>query len=311
MGGELKGYGIPRELIVFDNAVDLVVRDAFRGWIRHLSTLAPALGSMILLLFLGGTALLLTLAGADLLATEAQQASLLHVYLRDTATTAQVQTLQNRYIHSRGVVSVVYVSRAAALARARTRPGLGELATAAQTNPFPAELDVQASSLDDLPALDVLARRSAAVDPIVPSSYDRGAYQRVQQLLEDVGLGGLALLTLLLLVSVSVTANGIRGVLIARRDEIQVMRLVGCRTWMIRGPFIVEGALTGTVSGVIAGALLLALALSLGEANRQAMTQLVPDVGVSAAILIALLDLFGGALVGALASVIGLRNLPA
>ena len=70
------------------------------------------------------------------------------------------------------VVSVTYVSKEEALARAQHRPGLPELADAAESNPFPASLDVQLKSIDDVAAIDASVRDELVVDPTYPTSYD-------------------------------------------------------------------------------------------------------------------------------------------
>jgi cell division transport system permease protein len=61
---------------------------------------------------------------------------------------------------------------------------------------------------------------------------------------------------LLLVASTLLIANTIRLSLFARRREIEVMKLVGATNWFIRGPFMLEGLLTG-LAGAIAAIVLL------------------------------------------------------
>src|SRR5204863_195175 len=79
----------------------------------------------------------------NLAITEAHDASLLHVYLRDDATSDQVDALHARILVDHRVGGVGYTSKEQALARAQRRPGLPELVDATNSNPFPASLDVQ------------------------------------------------------------------------------------------------------------------------------------------------------------------------
>ena len=51
-----------------------------------------------------------------------------------------------------------------------------------------------------------------------------------------------------------------------RRDEIEIMKLVGATKWFIRGPFLVEAAMYGVIAAVIA--LILAYTLVLGAAPK-------------------------------------------
>jgi len=106
------------------------------------------------------------------------------------------------------------------------------------------------------------------VDPAYPTSYDRGAYQRIQAVLLGVAVAGFAFLTLLGFVAVTVTINSIRAAIHSRRDEVTIMQLVGAPRWMVRGPFVVEGAITGALSGAVAGLIVFGLtmaAISAGD----------------------------------------------
>jgi cell division transport system permease protein len=96
----------------------------------------------------------------------------------------------------------------------------------------------------------------------------------VQALLVGVAIGAVAVGCLLSLVAITVTANSIRAAIGARRDELRIMQLVGASRWMVRGPFLIEGALTGVIAGVAAGAItigLCAVALRAGSAGFNAL----------------------------------------
>src|SRR5207249_4653409 len=67
---------------------------------------------------------------------EASQASLLHVYLRDDADGSGIAALKVLIESDPRVQGVVYISKDDALARARTVPGLPQLADATESNPF-------------------------------------------------------------------------------------------------------------------------------------------------------------------------------
>jgi cell division transport system permease protein len=52
--------------------------------------------------------------------------------------------------------------------------------------------------------------------------------------------------------AVALIANTIHMAIYARREEIEIMRLVGASNWFLRTPFIVEGAVEGLIGGVLA-----------------------------------------------------------
>lgn len=64
--------------------------------------------------------------------------------------------------------------------------------------------------------------------------------------------GGLILGAVFLVISVLVIFNTIRMAIFSRREEIQMMRLVGADPSFIRGPFLVEAEISGVISGLLA-----------------------------------------------------------
>lgn len=290
------------------NVLRFVFGGAARNWLRNISSTTPALGSMTLLLLLAGLVGLAGFAVTNLEQIEARQASLLHVYLRDDATSAQVVALWTRLANDPRVTKVTYTSKADALSRARAIPGLTQLAGASDSNPFPASLDAQIKTIDDVSAVNSMASSDVAVDPAYPSSYDQGAYQRIQTVLFALGVAGVAFLSLLGFVAVTVTVNSIRAAIHARRDEIKIMQLVGAPRWMVRAPFIVEGAITGALAGAVAGLVTFALVMAGITQGSTTFTQFAPGVTSVVAALGAGLIFAAGLGLGSASSVLSMRR---
>lgn len=287
----------------------LVVGDAARNWLRNLRTVTPAAGSMSVLLLLVGLAALSGLAVSDALRTTASDASVVHAYLRSQASTEDVNALVERLLSDPRVASVHYVSSAAALAAARRRPGLSDLIDEAGTNPFPASLDVHVVSLADVGAVASGLTGQPALDPSYPTSYDAGAYEALQRLLRVAGAITAAVLAVLAVVAAAVTANAIRAAILARSDDLEIMRLFGASGWMVRGPFVFEGALTGEVAGLFSAAALLALFATAQHESARTFTALLPGVGWGAVDVCAGGLVLAGAGLGAVAAAFGTRGL--
>ena len=294
--------------IVATNVFRYLFRGAARNWIRNIGSTTPALGSMTLLLLMLGLIGLGGFALYNLEQIEAAQASLLHVYMRDGAAAADVDTLWDRLANDPRVAGVNYTTKAQALARAQRMPGLTQLADAADGNPFPASLDVQVKNIDDVAAIDSMIRNDVAVDPIYPTSYDRGAYQRIQAVLFGVAVAGFAFLSLLGFVAVTVTMNSIRAAIHSRRDEVTIMQLVGAPRWMVRGPFVVEGAITGGLAGAAAGLVTFGLAMAGIAAGSGSFTRFAPGVTVVVAALAAALVFATGLGLGSGSSMVSVRR---
>ncbi len=281
---------------------------AWRNWLRNLTSTMPALASMTLLLVLSGLVGMAAFALERAAASQTASAAVLHVYLRDDATPQAVAALKARLKANRDVVSVGYTSKAQALKQAESRPGLPQLANAAGTNPFPASLDLRLRSVADVGAVAAMAARSPATDPLTPTSYNPGTYRRIQTVMSVVEVLGGAFLVLMGFVAVAVTANSIRAAILARQSEVRIMQLVGAPRWMVRGPFVVEGALTGAVAGAVAGLVTLVV-WGIGiAAGASAFVRFAPGVTVGVTALAALVILVGGFVLGTVASLISVHR---
>ena len=311
MAGDLVKVRFPRRHLVQVVAANLfryLVQGAARSWARNLGGTAPALGSMTLLLLMSGLVGVAGFALYNLEQVEAGQASLLHIYLRDDADATAVFNLQRQLIADPRVASVNYTTKDEALKRAQRIPGLPQLADSTDSNPFPASLDVQVKSIDDVAAIDESVRNNTAIDPVYPTSYDRGAYQRIQNVLFGLAVAGLAFIGMLGFIAVAVTANSIKAAIHARRDEIGIMQLVGAPRWMVRGPFVIEGAITGMLAGLVAALITFGLTLGAISGGSSTFTRFAPGVTLPVAGYAAALVLLVGLALGSGSSLISLRR---
>jgi cell division transport system permease protein len=185
---------------------------------------------------------------------------------------------------------------------------LGDLAAASDSNPFPAELEIQVANVNQVSAVNNEVLRSSVLDPIYPTSYNKDAYDKIQRVLLAMTIVGVGFLVLLGFIAVTVTANSIRAAIHSRRDEVKIMQLVGAPRWMVRGPFLVEGALTGGLAGAIAGLLTFFACVGAVQAGASTFAQFAPGVTLLAGILAAFLIFFIGLGLGSGASLLSLRR---
>ena len=83
----------------------------------------------------------------------------------------------------------------------------------------------------------------------------------LQQNSQKVSVFVLVIAIVVLLAALMLIANTIRTAIFARRQDIEVMKLVGASNWYVRLPFMVEG----TVQGVIGGALAIPMLLLMNN----------------------------------------------
>ena len=294
-----------------DNSFRLVVLSGLSSWARDIRLTAPALGSMALTLVLCGMLALVGISIATVAGQEAGQASIVRVYLATDATPAAVATLESRLRADPRVSSVTEISAAQALQEARNRPGLDALAGLSASNPFSASLDVQVTQVGSVAAVAAEVVGDPAVDAAYPTSYDPDTYARLRKVALIIGGIGAALLLLFTVVAYAVAANSMRAIAAARHQEVTVTRLLGARGWMVRGPFVTEGLITGAFAGALAGAAVLGVWALASIFASQTYSQILPGVGPDSMRYVAAGVMVAGLVLGALTAMLGFRRIRA
>jgi cell division transport system permease protein len=208
------------------------------------------------------------------------------------------------------VRSVTYVDKAAALARARQRPGLAQLATAAGSNPFPASLDVQVDAPDDVGKVAAAAGANSSAEPARPTSYDHDTYGQLRRLfLIGAGIaGGFALL--MAFITYAVSANSLRAVVLSRREELATMQMLGASPWLLRARLLIEGAMTGGAAGAMAALVVAAAVAGAAGLDHHLFVQLLPGVNGQVATAAGAGLALAGAAIGGAGSLFAFRRLP-
>jgi cell division transport system permease protein len=230
------------------------------------------------------------------------------VYIADGATQNSIDALQARLKADPRVASVRYISADEALAEARTRPGLDGLAGLSSSNPFPASLDVQARVVTQVAGIADSVKGDPAVDPAYPTSYDPDTYSRLRHIALIAGGVALGIVLMFAAIAYAVVANSMRGIAIARRQEVAVARLLGARAWMLRGPFVVEGLTTGALAGALAAALVGAAYLLATRFESAIYVQVLPGVGATAVQYVLAAVITAGIVLGAATAMLGFRK---
>ena len=209
----------------------------------------------------------ITLGGFLLLSVNVQgmldrwlEAAEISVYLQDTATDAERQALDQMLRARPEVAAVEYVSKERALQRFRTDfPELADVTSSLSQNPFPPTLEVRLRTEADADAAaETLAREVSGRAGVGDVRFDRRWLARLLGVVSSARIAGAVVAGILMLGAAFTVGAVVRLSLFARRDELEIMALVGAPFSYIRGPFIVEGLLLG---GLGAAAALVAVSI--------------------------------------------------
>ncbi len=231
---------------------------AWQGfWRNALMSLAATLTMVLMLLLLAGFFILQNVLLASLAFVE--QKVQVVAYIENTATTDQVDTLIARVDGMPETASVEFVSRDQALEsfrQAQEAQGREDLTKYLESNPLYASINVKLTAPTDLDTV-VTALDD---DPIVRNVLNIEALvNRVVTVTTFVRTAGAVMVLIVGVIVLFIIVNTIRLAVVARAEEIEIMRLVGASDAFIRWPFVFEGALVG-LSGALITLGLLALA---------------------------------------------------
>jgi cell division transport system permease protein len=137
------------------------------------------------------------------------------------------------------------VSKAQALERFRRDfAELAVLVEAPEGNPFPESIELRLRpDVEGAAAVEVLAGALAKAPGVSDVRYDRQRLTRVTALLTAVRRVGFALVFVMIGAAALTVAAVVRLALHDRRDELEIMQLVGSPYVYIRGPFVAEGVI--------------------------------------------------------------------
>jgi cell division transport system permease protein len=134
---------------------------------------------------------------------------------------------------------------------------LGDLGAALEglpTNPLPWSLELRLPRADRSPeALAALAAQLRAAPGVDGVDYGEEAVQRLEGLRRALRWGGLSLLLLVAFVAVVVVSATLQLAIYARREEMEIQKLVGATDGFVKAPFLIEGALQGLAGAALAG----------------------------------------------------------
>ena len=274
---------------------------------RSLKTAIIATATITVAFIVLGGFLILT-SNMERVFTQWQDAAEFSVYLSDAATPDQRVAIEQTLRESAVVGALETVSKEEALRRFKENFGtLADAAGDAAANPLPASFEVRLRPNADPAAVAALAQKAAGLGGVADVRYDRQWIQRLMYAVGIVRAGGFALAALLVFAAALTVASVVRLALLARREEIHIMQLVGAPIAYIRGPFVMEGLLQGGF-GAIAALIILWITFFVIRSRADAWLAGVVDpaalvfLSVSKAFVVLLAGMAVGALGGFIAA---------
>ncbi len=178
----------------------------------------------------------------------------LALFLEDDAKVSDVLALRARIEADPAVSRVDYITKEQAMARlveiASRQPDIQIVDIS--SNPLPASLEIKLLNAQDAPRIGATLREEVDGGVVYEVVDNPSVVDKLLTITRVLSFGGVAVLAMMLVVALFVIVNTIRIAVHARRDEIEIMKLVGATDWFVRWPFILEGMLVGALGATAA-----------------------------------------------------------
>lgn len=222
------------------------VKESFRsigrnGWMTFASVSAVTVTLLLVGVFV---AIMMNL---NKLADDLENNVEVKVYAELIADEQQLATLEEEISTTLGVQEVVYSSKEQELLKLAETMGQ-EFQLYEQDNPLFNTFYVKAATPKETLAV---ASRIAKLEGVERVEDGRAQVQKLFSVLDVSRNVGLVLILGLLFTAMFLISNTIRITIVARRRDIEIMKLVGATNWFIRIPFIFEGMWLGIMGAIL------------------------------------------------------------
>lgn len=185
------------------------------------------------------------------------------VYLKKGLVEDRIMALKTQLQADPQIKEVDYVSAEQALADFKQKhvssDNIIQAVNELDENPLLATLHIKANNLDDYPKISekLAGPQYQGVVEKVNFNDNREVIDRLNRILKIIVGAGLGLTGIFSIIAILVIFNALALTIYNRKEEVEIMRLVGATNWYIRGPFLTEAVIYSFFSTIITGFLLI------------------------------------------------------
>ncbi|PIW35293.1 MAG: hypothetical protein COZ90_01215 [Candidatus Nealsonbacteria bacterium CG_4_8_14_3_um_filter_37_36] len=188
---------------------------------------------------------------SQFLISSIQEKADISIYFKNSTLEEEILNLEKELTKIPEVKSIKYVSKEEALEefikRHKDSPGLMESLEEVGGNPFLAVLNIKAFEASQYQAVVNFLQGPGFENLIEKVDYyqRKPIIERIFALTVGMKKAGWIISVVLAIIAILVTFNTIRLAILNQKEEIKIQRLVGASNWFIRGPFLVQGMISG------------------------------------------------------------------
>lgn len=186
-------------------------------------------------------------------------------YLTPESTGTDPSFIKNNILGLYGVASAEFISKADALNLLKEQmKQQSSLLSDLTDNPLPDAFEIRmTAAVQTTENIETLVKQLKAIPSIDDVEYGQRWLGRFAHIFYLFRIAGYAICCLFFMATAFIVANTIRLVLYSRREEVEIMRLVGATDMFIQTPFYIEGLIHGAVGGILGLVVLFVLYLTV------------------------------------------------
>lgn len=177
------------------------------------------------------------------------QASL---FLKHKVSSVTAESLAHSLQRRPEISSIQLISAERALEEFKADSGYGRALDVLGENPLPSSIIIEFAAGIDLPAIQSMVSEFETLPEVDMAQWDMAWIERLQVILKLIQRAVWVLATLLGIAVVIIISNTIRLAIIDRREEIELMKLIGATDGFIRRPFLYVGVIQGFFGALLA-----------------------------------------------------------
>ena len=175
-------------------------------------------------------------------------------YLDDNASTEEIKKASEQIARLPQIENVTYVSKAKAfnILKESLKDQDGMLENL-EENPLPASLEIQLEEEFRNPqSLKTIVYEVKKTSKISDVEYGQDWLEKFSAFISIVKLVGISIGSFLMLATILIVSNTIKLTIYSRKEEIEIMKLVGATNFFIQVPFFLEGLIQGLAGSLLA-----------------------------------------------------------
>lgn len=223
-------------------------RDAFRSVLRNFSLSIASITCITITLVLVALSIVIS-ANIDHFTKNLEDTLTVVVYLNEDVTEEEKDKVIEGIKSLDNYDSYIYKSKDEWKEEmASTSSELGATLSYLDTNPL---LDSIVVKVKDIKSLSYVASSIRNMDGVKSAKYGEDTVDKMILMFDVVSKVTIVIVLALILVTAFLISNTIKLTIFSRKNEIEIMRLVGTSNFAIRQPFIIEGFILGVIGAII------------------------------------------------------------